>query len=149
MQGRNLQWINARHVLRNATRVLVMALVVAQISACESVALTAFGVGASAGVQHSLGGVTYRTFTVPAPRVRSAALTALARMSIKVDSTEQIEGGELIKGSTADRQIEVEVERISASTTRLRAVAKKNALIWDSATATEIIFQTEKLLGNA
>jgi hypothetical protein len=70
-------------------------------------------------------------------------------MSIKVDSTQQIEGGELIKGSTPDRQIEVEVERISSNTTRLRAVAKKNALIWDSATATEIIFQTEKLLGNA
>jgi hypothetical protein len=149
MQGGSLQWINARHVLKNASRVLVMAVVVAQVSACESMALTAFGVGASAGVQHSLGGVTYRTFTVPSARVRSAALTALARMSIKVDSTQQIEGGELIKGSTPDRQIEVEVERISSNTTRLRAVAKKNALIWDSATATEIIFQTEKLLGNA
>jgi hypothetical protein len=138
MQGGSLQWINARHVLKNASRVLVMAVVVAQVSACESMALTAFGVGASAGVQHSLGGVTYRTFTVPSARVR-----------IKVDSTQQIEGGELIKGSTPDRQIEVEVERISSNTTRLRAVAKKNALIWDSATATEIIFQTEKLLGNA
>ncbi len=126
----------------------LLAAIAIALSGCEPMALTAFGVGASAGVQHTLGGVTYRTFTVPAPRVKAAALTALGRMGIKVDSTEKLEGGELIKASTAERKIELEVERISVNTTRLRAVAKQPGLFYDSATATEIILQTEKILGN-
>lgn len=119
------------------------------LGGCEPMALTAFGVGASTGVQHTLGGVTYRTFTAPAPRVRAAALGALGRMGIKVDSTEKIQGGELIKASTRERQIELEVESISPNTTRLRAVARQSGLLYDSATATEIILQTERMLGPA
>ncbi|MBS0337273.1 MAG: DUF3568 family protein [Proteobacteria bacterium] len=130
-------------------RCTLVALAVSLLCGCEPLALTAFGVGASAGVQHTLSGVTYRTFTAPSPRVKAAALSALGRMGIKVDSTEKMAGGELIKASTPDRQIEVEIERISANTTRLRAVAKQPGLLYDSATATEIILQTEKILGSA
>ena len=108
--------------------------------------MTAIGVGASTGISHTLNGITYRTFTAPLPKVRAATVNALERMGIKVASSERLQGGggELIKANTADRAIEIELESISPNTTRMRTVARKNALLLDSATATEIILQTEK-----
>lgn len=119
------------------------------LAGCAPLALTAFGVGASAGVSHTLNGVTYRTFTAPRSRVHVAAMAALKRMGIKVESAETTDSGELIKGSATGRQIEIELENISFNTTRMRAVAKNGTLLYDSATATEIILQTERLLINA
>ncbi len=128
---------------------LAVALVVGgvMLAACEPLSITAFGVGASAGVAHTLGGVTYRTFTAPMPKVKGATMTALGKMGIKVGSTSKVDGTEVIKATAADREIEVELEPLSHSTTRMRTVAKKG-LFYDSATATEIILQTEKILGN-
>ena len=116
------------------------------LTGCAAVALTALGVGASTGVSHSLNGLTYRTFTEPLPRVRTASLRALQRMHIKVASSGKIEGGEEIRATSGDRAIEIELESISPSTTRMRVTAKKNPFIYDNATATEIILQTEKYL---
>jgi hypothetical protein len=116
------------------------------LAGCEAVALTAFGIGASTGVSHSLNGMTYRTFTEPLPRVKSASMRALQRMQIKVASSEKIEGGEGIKAMSGDRAIDIELESVSPSTTRMRVTAKKNLFVYDNATATEIILQTEKYL---
>lgn len=63
-------------------------------------------------------------------------------------STQKVPGGELIQANTPDRQIEVELERISSNTTRMRTVAKNGPLFYDSATATEIILQTERMLNS-
>ncbi|OFZ69426.1 MAG: hypothetical protein A2Z01_01470 [Betaproteobacteria bacterium RBG_16_58_11] len=90
--------------------------------------------------------MTYRTFTEPLPRVRSASMRALQRMQIKVASSEKIEGGEGIKAMSGDRAIDIELESVSPSTTRMRVTAKKNLFVYDNATATEIILQTEKYL---
>lgn len=129
-------------------RAVLVGILIAALSGCESIALTAFGVGASTGVQHSLNGVNYRTFTAPAPKIKTALLGALRRMDIKVDSVEKLTSGELIRASTSSRKIELELERISPNTTRLRAVARQEGVIYDSATAIEIILQTERILGN-
>jgi hypothetical protein len=118
-------------------------------SGCTAVALTGLGVGAAAGVSHSMGGYTYKTFTVPIPKVRSATMTALKRMGIKVESSDKMEGGEVIKAKSGDRDIEIALESISPSTTRMRTITKKGALLYDSATSTEIILQTEKVLSPA
>jgi len=116
------------------------------LSGCQAVLLSALGVGASTGVSHTLGGITYRTFTEPLPRVRTASLKALQRMQIKVESTAKIDGVEGLTGFSGDRLIEIEFEPVSPSTTRMRVVAKKSAFTYDSATAVEIIIQTEKYL---
>jgi hypothetical protein len=117
------------------------------LAGCEAVALTAFGVGASTGVQHGLNGIAYRTFTAPATKVKGATLTALNRMSIRVQGTGKGEEGEVIRARASDRQIEVELQALSPNTTRMRTVARQG-LFYDSATAYEIIIQTEKILGN-
>ncbi len=118
------------------------------LAGCESLAVTAAGVGGSTGVSHALGGITYRTFTAPLPKVKTATMAALNRMQIKVDSAKKVEGSELIMAKATDRDIEIELESLSPTTTRMRTVAKKG-LLYDSATATEIILQTERILGNA
>ena len=90
------------------------------LSGCDPVSLTVFGVGTAAGVQHTLGGIAYRTFSAPLPRVRSAVKTALGHMDIKIGSTEKMENGERIKARATDRDIEIELESISPRTTRMR-----------------------------
>lgn len=117
------------------------------LAGCEPLALTAAGVGMSTGVGHTLSGITYRTFTAPLPRVRQASVAALNRMSIKVTSRNRIEGGDLIRAKSGDRDIEIELEAISSNTTRMKAVAKKGPL-YDTATALEIILQTERAMSS-
>ena len=112
----------------------------------EPLTLTALGVGAAAGVQHTLTGIAYRTFSVPLPRVRAAVLTAFHRMGIKVGGKEGMENGERLTARASDREIEVELEAITPKTTRMRSTAK-NGIFRDAATATEIILQTERVLG--
>ncbi len=115
------------------------------LAGCEAAALTALGIGASTGVSHTLSGITYRTFAEPMPKVKTASLKALQRMQIKVASTGKIDNGESIKAKAADRDIEIELEALSPNTTRMRVTASQG-LFKDSATATEIILQTERYL---
>jgi len=115
------------------------------LAGCEAVALTALGVGASTGVSHTLTGITYRTFSEPIPRVRQASLKALQRMQIKVAGTGKIDHGESISAKAADREISIELEALSPNTTRMR-VSASQGIFKDSATATEIILQTERFL---
>ena len=130
--------------------VLVGLLSLALLNGCAAMGLTLFGVGAGVGtgtaVAYTLDGVAYRTVTAPLPQVESAALTALGRMGIKIESKKKTEQGKLIAASGADREIEVELEAVSTKTTRIRAVAKQGVFFKDRATATEIILQTEKVL---
>lgn len=116
------------------------------LTGCDPITLTAFGVGTATGVQHTLMGIAYRTFSAPLPKVRSAVMTALDRMDIKVGSKEKIENGERLKARASDRDIEIELEAISPKTTRMRTTARSGVFM-DGATATEIIIQTEKALG--
>ena len=118
------------------------------LGGCEPISVTMLGIGAGTGVGHQLGGIVYKTFTESQATVKKAALAALKRMAIKVESVGKIDKGEIIKAKAADRMIEIELEALTPNTTRMRAVARKDGgVIVDSATAVEIIVQTEKLLG--
>ena len=63
-------------------RVLLLAGLVPALGACEPFAITSFGVGASTAVSHSLGGITYRTFTASAQQVRSASNGEIGRAHV-------------------------------------------------------------------
>lgn len=128
---------------------LTLGLALAGLGGCASFAMTALGVGASAGVTHSATGEAARTFTAPAPRVKAASLEALQKMGILVAAIDPIDNGEVIRGSYADRRIEVEVERMSQTTTQIRASAKHNYFRYDAATAREIVEQTERAIAAA
>ena len=123
------------------------AILTIALTGCDPVSLTVFGVGGAAGVSHQMGGIAYRTFTEPLPRVKRATLGALQRMAIKVSDTSKTETGELIKATASNRNIEIEFESLTPSTTRMRAIARKDGGIFvDAATAFEIITQTERML---
>lgn len=118
------------------------------LTGCAGIALTAAGVGGGVAASHQMGGLAYRTFTAPLPRVRSAVYAALKKMAIKPEATEKIELGERITARAGDRNIEIELEALTPNTTRMRAVARKDGgVVVDSATAVEIINQTEAAFG--
>ncbi len=121
----------------------------AMFSGCAPVATTAAGVGGSAALNHSLSGTSYRTFTAPVPKVRAATVTALSRMKIKLTS-EEVQGKDsiiMLTAKTSGRNIEIELEPISANVTRMTVSAKRSFFSFDNATAEEIIMQTRKSLG--
>ena len=124
---------------------LAAALALATLSACNPFAATAIGVGASAGIQHTVSGIAYRTFSAPMPNVRAAVRDALDHMQIKVAGTYRIENGVRFKARVSDREIEVDLETLTANATRVRSTVR-TGLLMDSATATEIIRQTQRAL---
>ena len=134
--------------MKTHMKTLVLCITLALATAgCVPVAITAAGVGMATGVGHTLGGMVYKTFTTPQANVKRATYGALNRMQIKVVETKREGTTEHIKAKAADREIEIELEALTPSTTRMLVVAKKDSgILRDSATATEIILQTEKLV---
>jgi hypothetical protein len=143
--GRQITVNKLRSLVTQLGRVSLVFTVIA-LQGCDPISLTAMGIGASTGVQHTLTGISYRTFAVPMPRVRSAVMTTFDRMGIEMGGKEPIENGERLTARAADREIEVELEALTPKMTRMRTTAK-NGLFRDASTATEIILQTERVLG--
>lgn len=136
-------------------RKLLPALVVAgalSVEGCAAVGLTALGVGggtaAGAGVNHALGGISYKTFNNPIEDLQVATAATLRSMQIKVQDTKETDLGQQILAEAGDREIEIELESLTPMTTRMRVVAKQGLLLRDAATATEIILQTAQTLDN-
>lgn len=130
------------------TMMVVLALASVPLGGCAAVALTALGVGMATGVGHTLGGMVYKTFTTPQAQVKRATLGALQRMQVKVVKSERNGSTEVIIGKAGDREIEIELEALTPATTRMKVTAKQESgILRDGATATEVILQTEKLVG--
>ena len=140
--------IDGMQTLRSWIVCAAVAAFATALSGCAAVALTAVGVGMATGVSHTLGGIVYKTFAAPQPKVRRSTVAALGRMQIKVVESKQDGNKEVITARASDRNIEVEIESLTPNTTRVAVTAVKDGgVIRDAATATEIILQTEKLVG--
>jgi len=127
------------------------ALLPTVLGGCQAVAVAPLaasvaGGGATMAVRYSIDGVTYRTFTAPSNSVKSASLVALDRMGMELLDLTTFEHGETIVARSDDRTITIDVERVSRKATRMRVAAKNGGFFYDTATATEIILQTEKIL---
>ena len=122
--------------------------VIITVSGCASLAMTAGGVVASAGVEHSLSGIAQKTFTASIDDVHSATLRGLEHMNIAVTDMNETKPGWKIKGTTDTRNIDVELEKITSNATRMQVIVTKHDDIFfkDSSTATEIIVQTAHLM---
>jgi len=119
------------------------------MAGCMPLGLTALGVGGSTAVSHTLNGITYRTFTAPSSKVKRAVLVALERMDIKIASTTRQDKIEILNAMASGRSIQVQIEPLTSNTTRMRVMATTGGLIYDSATATEIILQTERVMDSS
>jgi hypothetical protein len=102
------------------------------------------------GVGHTLGGMVYKTFTAPQAQVKRAAQGALGRMQVKVVKVQRDGSSETIYAKAGDRDIDIVLEALTPNTTRMKVTAKQNGgVLTDSATATEVILQTEKMVGTS
>jgi hypothetical protein len=126
---------------------VTLAVLVTLVSACEPLSLTALGIGGSAALNHKMSSTPTRTFTAPILRVKTASIGALKRMGIATEEVRKVDNGELITARVGRREIQVELESLTANTTRMRVLARDGSLFYDGATASEIIVQTEKVLG--
>ena len=130
------------------TVALVLAASTLNLGGCVAVGLTALGVGMATGVSHTLSGMVYKTFTTPQAQVKQATYGAFHRMQIKVVESKRNGSTLTITAKAGDREIEVELEALTPNTTRMMVTAKKDGgILRDGATATEVILQTEKLVG--
>ena len=111
-----------------------------------SLLATGAGTAASSGVSYTLDSIAYKTFTASEEGLHTATLKTLKRMDIQVKEREQTEAGSKIVAEAADRIIEIEVDRLSPNTSRMRVNANQGWLFKDRATAMEILIQTERTL---
>jgi len=136
--------------MRNSRKMLVVMAVLLGSQGCAAVGLTLFGVGAGVsagtGTQYTLDSIAYRTFTAPLDHMHSATLVAFKRMDIALQTDEEMEVGRRVVGQAGDRSIEIELERLTSRTTRMRVTAKQGWFFRDRATAGEVIAQTERSL---
>jgi hypothetical protein len=121
--------------------------IVLLMSGCTPAALTALSVGGGAGIQHTMNGISYRTFTAPISEVSLAAKSALDRMGVSNIVLHKTADGNVFSANAGDRNVEVELVSITPKATRMRT-SVRSGMLMDSATGNEIILQTERTLGN-
>jgi hypothetical protein len=124
-------------------RVLIAAALVLGLQGCAGV-----GVGASAGIDYTVNGVAYQTFTAGHDQLRSAVLTTLRRMAITVKTDDSTDEGRKIVAEAIDRSVEIELERLTTKATRMRVVVKQGFFFRDRATAGEILTKTRQIVDN-
>lgn len=136
-----------KHSPKNTVNAVTTAILfMIPLSGCDPISLTAASMGAGVGISHTLGGIVYKTFTAPIKTVEEGSVVAMGDMGVKVVSRKTNEEGErVINASAKDRDIEILLEPLTPRTTRVRVIAS-NGLLKDSATATEILYQTERVL---
>lgn len=128
----------------------LISLVGVATQGCAAAGLALFGVGAgvSSGtaVSYSLDSVAYKTFTASERDLRTATLQSLKRMAMDVKENKPTDEGTQIIAEAGDRTVDIEIDRITPMTSRMRVNVKKGWFLRDRATATEIIVQTEHAL---
>jgi hypothetical protein len=126
-------------------RIACLAMLIG-LSGCAAAALTAGGIAGSAGVNHTLNGIVYKTFTTPVKSLRVATLKTLNRMQMKVKGDRKAKYGWNIQAEAVEREIDIELQRLTPSTTRMRVTTNQGSIFKDTATSTEIILQIAQSL---
>ena len=132
-----------------AAALLLAAALAGCTPALQPIAVALAGAGTSSAISQTLSGTTYRTFTAPVSEVEQAVVDTFSLMGIRLESIERPPAeNEAIVGTATSRTIKIELEAITPKTTRVRVEAKNGGFFYDGATATEIVLQTEKALGD-
>jgi len=121
---------------------------IAGFSGCAEVGLTvptAVG-GGAAGVDYSLTNNAYKTFSYPLAEVAIALRKALKKMDIRETGSANGKEKISISAATNDLVIDISLEKVTPTVTKIEVSAKRGVILKDKSTATEIIVQTEKNL---
>ncbi len=104
------------------------------------------GVAMGTGTDYTLNGIAYKTFVSPLPAVRQATRGGLDRMGMKIVADTKTDDGWTISATAADRTIDVDLERLTPRTTRMRVVANNGIIFKDRATEAAIIDEAADML---
>jgi hypothetical protein len=135
--------------------IAVTVFVVFMLSGCAALPLAALGgaaleSGAGAvvktGTEYTMGGTAYRTFTIPQNAVRAAVLEAFDRAGVTVKDEKQKDDEARITGQLHKRTVRVRLTPLSPSLTVLTLIVKRNVLVKDRATTSELLEQVEQVL---
>jgi hypothetical protein len=114
---------------------------------CSGAALTAGSMAADAGLDHTLSGISYKTFAASINDMRAAVFNTMYRLDMDIADQTRTKAGWIIIAKAGDRTIEAELESLTRRLTRLRVVAHNGDFFFkDASTATEIIVQTAETL---
>lgn len=134
--------VNSWSPVMKMTRLTLLACIVL-LQGCAAVALTAGGIAAGVGANYTLSGIAYKTVVAPLPATRLATLKTLNRMEMNISQDEKTDEGWQITADAEDRKVDIELEKVTPNTTRMRVTVDKGiAFFKDRATATEIIAQS-------
>jgi uncharacterized protein DUF3568 len=105
------------------------------------------GTAAEQGVNYTLDGIAYRTFGVPVDQMRRATLVTFKRMDLALKSDDARDDGcrEMV-ATGGDRTVYVELEKLTARTTRMRITAKHGWIWRDRTAAGDVIVQAARIL---
>ena len=135
--------------------IILLPMVTLFLSGCAAipvaaVATSAFGGGTQAavkaGTEYARNGVVYRTFSLPLRDVRLVLGDTLARMEIAVVHDEPVGDEQRIRAEARDREVDLRLEPVTRTVTRLRLVVSEGLFRKDRATASEIVAQMERQL---
>jgi len=104
--------------------------------------------GAGGGIAYTITNVAYKTVSYPSVEVEAAVHSALKKMGIRELWREQTAESIKIAAETPDLTIYVYIDMITPKATKISVDARKNLIMKDVATATEIIEQTIRILGS-
>lgn len=117
--------------MRTRTAILALGLVLGLTSGCSTIQST---------WKEMTGSSVEKTFNVPIARVKPAFVTTLNQMGMPIAAIEVRGKSEVVKAKKADKSVEVEIERLTASSTRVRVSGS------DDATTGQVMRDTEKRL---
>ncbi len=81
-----------------------------------------------------------KTFNAPVARVKPAVISTLSQMGLPIAAMEVHGKSEVVKARKADKSVAVEIERLNASSTRVRVSGS------DEAIAGQVMRETERRL---
>lgn len=133
-------------VLRIASAFLLAGLLMSAGCALVPSAIIA---ASAVGVEYSITNVAYRVLPVEALAVRDAVDRAVGHLTLRVEMPWRFKGGEdVLVVVSLKHRVEIGVERVAPSATRVRVDARRKdfGLIKDKALAAAVILETEKEL---
>jgi hypothetical protein len=104
------------------------------------------GTVVKSGTEYTMAGTARRTLTVPVNAVRAAVLEAFDRVGAGVVRDEASDDGMRMRGQLERRTIDVRLTPLSSSLTAMTLVVKRNLLLRDRATTSEILEQIDQAL---
>ena len=144
-------------VRRTMLRVAAPLTAAVALSGCAALPLAAVAgplldVGGGAlvktGTEYSANGTARRTFRLPSAEVHTAVLETFRRAEIPVARDETArDGHQKIVGQAHGRTVRVRIVSLTPVLTAMELDVKRNLLASDAATASELLAETEQVIG--